>query len=97
MEFAWNADQESFRSTVRAFLKANLPDHWEDMASGPGSHAQTAFSRKFCGALAQAGLLIPHWPAQWGGRDADPWTAFILAEEMWAAGEPRGGREEGRR
>jgi alkylation response protein AidB-like acyl-CoA dehydrogenase len=37
-------------------------------------------------------LLVPHWPARWGGRDADPWTAFILAEEMWAAGEPRGGQ-----
>jgi alkylation response protein AidB-like acyl-CoA dehydrogenase len=37
-------------------------------------------------------LLVPHWPARWGGRDADPWTAFILAEEMWAVGEPRGGQ-----
>ena len=31
-------------------------------------------------------------PARWGGRDADPWIAFILAEEMWMAGEPRGGQ-----
>jgi len=92
MDFAWNSDQESFRSTVRAFLEANLPANWEELASGPGSHAQTAFSREFCGLLAKAGLLIPHWPASWGGRDADPWTAFILAEEMWAAGEPRGGQ-----
>jgi alkylation response protein AidB-like acyl-CoA dehydrogenase len=42
--------------------------------------------------LAEAGLLVPHWPERWGGRNADAWSSFILAEEMWAAGEPRGGQ-----
>ncbi len=92
MEFAWNEEQRAFRQTVRTFLEKNLPNNWEELAHGPGSEAQTTFSRKFCGALAEQGLLIPHWPAAWGGRDADPWTAFILAEEMWMAGEPRGGQ-----
>src|SRR5580765_4688472 len=56
---------------------------------------QTAFRstfRSFCAKLSKAGLLVPHWPARWGGRDADPWASFILAEEMWAVGEPRGGQ-----
>ncbi len=92
MDFAWDKEQEAFRSTVRDFLSANLPDNWESLAHGPGSAAQTEFSKTFCAALAKAGLLVPHWPARWGGRDADPWTSFILAEEMWAAGEPRGGQ-----
>ena len=92
MDFAWNKEQQGFRSTVRDFLAANLPDNWEELAHGPGSAAQTTFSKQFCGALAEAGLLVPHWPREWGGRDADPWTSFILAEEMWAAGEPRGGQ-----
>jgi alkylation response protein AidB-like acyl-CoA dehydrogenase len=92
MEFAWNEQQQDFRATVRRFLADNLPDNWEAIAHGPGSDAQTDFSKSFCGALADAGLLVPHWPSSWGGRDADPWTAFILAEEMWAAGEPRGGQ-----
>jgi alkylation response protein AidB-like acyl-CoA dehydrogenase len=92
MNFDWNEEQLTFRNTVREFLAANLPQDWEQLAHGPGSEAQTVFSKEFCGALAEAGLLVPHWPAQWGGRDADPWIAFILAEEMWAAGEPRGGQ-----
>jgi len=92
MDFAWTAEQQEFRATVRAFLDANLPPNWEELAHGPGSPAQTVFSKQFCGALAEAGLLVPHWPARWSGRAADPWTAFILAEEMWAAGEPRGGQ-----
>jgi alkylation response protein AidB-like acyl-CoA dehydrogenase len=92
MDFHWDAEQQSFRATVRSFLAAHLPPDWEALAHGPGSESQTVFSRQFCGELARAGLLIPHWPKRWGGRDADPWTAFILAEEMWEAGEPRGGQ-----
>jgi alkylation response protein AidB-like acyl-CoA dehydrogenase len=92
MDFAWDAEQENFRATVRAFLKKHLPPDWEQIAHGPASAAQAAFSKKFCAALAAEGLLVPHWPKRWGGRDADPYTSFILAEEMWAAGEPRGGQ-----
>jgi alkylation response protein AidB-like acyl-CoA dehydrogenase len=92
MDFQWDSEQQSFRSTVRAFLASHLPPDWESLAHGPGSHSQSAFSKKFCAELAQVGLLVPHWPMRWGGRDADPWIAFILAEEMWEAGEPRGGQ-----
>jgi alkylation response protein AidB-like acyl-CoA dehydrogenase len=92
MDFNWDAEQQTFRSTVRAFLAAHLPSDWELLAHGPGSQSQTRFSKKFCAQLASAGLLVPHWPKRWGGRDADAWTAFILAEEMWEAGEPRGGQ-----
>jgi alkylation response protein AidB-like acyl-CoA dehydrogenase len=92
MEFAWNEEQQAFRKTVQDFLAKNLPADWEKMAHGPGSKEQSDFSKIFCGKLAQAGLLTPHWPERWGGRDASPWTLFILAEEMWMAGEPRGGQ-----
>ena len=92
MDFDWDVDQRTFRAAVRAFLAAHLPPDWESLAHGPGSGSQSTFSKKFCAELAAAGLLVPHWPRRWGGRDADPWTAFILAEEMWEAGEPRGGQ-----
>jgi alkylation response protein AidB-like acyl-CoA dehydrogenase len=92
MDFAWDDKHATFRSTVRAFLADNLPANWEQLAHGPASAAQTRFSKEFCAKLAKAGLLVPHWPAAWGGRDADPWTALILAEEMWCVGEPRGGQ-----
>ena len=91
MNFEWDVEQQTFRSTVRAFLAANLPSDWESLVHGPASEVQSTFAKKFCSELAKAGLLVPHWPKRWGGRDADPWTAFILAEEMWLAGEPRGG------
>jgi alkylation response protein AidB-like acyl-CoA dehydrogenase len=92
MDFDWDTQQQAFRASVRAFLAEHLPRDWESLAHGPGSESQSAFSKKFCAQLAVAGLLVPHWPERWGGRNADPWIAFILAEEMWEAGEPRGGQ-----
>ena len=91
MNFDWSDFHLEFRERVRRFLAENLPDDWWHMAHhGPGSHEQTHFSRAFCGKLAEAGLLIPHWPVEWGGQGLDPWCQVILAEEMWGAGEPRG-------
>jgi alkylation response protein AidB-like acyl-CoA dehydrogenase len=92
MDFGWDDEQRTFRASVRDFISSHLPSDWESLAHGPGTAWQGTFSKQFCGQLAAAGLLVPHWPARWGGRDADPWMAFILAEEMWEAGEPRGGQ-----
>ncbi|NML05836.1 acyl-CoA dehydrogenase family protein [Sphingomonas sp. G-3-2-10] len=91
MDFDWTSEEEAFRRRLRDFLSANLPEGWEDVAGhGPGSAELTEFSRRFCGKLAEDGLLTPHWPVEIGGQGLDPWHQLILAEEMWIAGEPRG-------
>jgi alkylation response protein AidB-like acyl-CoA dehydrogenase len=91
MKFEWSSAHQAFRQEIRDFLAVHLPANWEELAHhGPGSEQQTHFSRSFCGKLAEAGLLVPHWPKEWGGRGPDPWRQTILAEEMWIAGEPRG-------
>ncbi len=91
MNFEWTDRDNAFRAEVRAFLARELPADWAKIARhGPGSREQTDFSREFCGRLAAAGLLVPHWPKEHGGRGSSVWEHFILGEEMWAAGEPRG-------
>lgn len=91
MDFSWSAEQQALRKQVRALLARELPPDWESIARhGPGSKAQTEFSLRFCPALAAEGLLVPHWPAAYGGRDRPAWEHFIIGEELWAAGEPRG-------
>ena len=91
MEFGWTQQQEALRSKVRSFLNEHLPGNWEEIAAlSPGSEAVTAFSRQFCPKLAEAGLLAPHWPAEFGGSDASSWDHFIIGELMWEVGEPRG-------
>lgn len=92
MEFAWTADQQAYRSHVRGALDELLPDDWDThyAPQGYGSADQIAFSREFGPKLAERGLLVRHWPTEWGGESADPWEQFILAEEMKWRGEPRG-------
>jgi alkylation response protein AidB-like acyl-CoA dehydrogenase len=91
MEFGWSQAQATYRQQVRDLLKAELPQDWDDIAvHGPGSEHQTEFSRQFCPRLAEHGMLIPHWPREFGGADGPSWDHFVLGEELWAAGEPRG-------
>jgi len=91
MDFEWTAQDTAFRARVKAFLHRELPANWADISRhGPGSREQTEFSLDFCPRLAAEGLLVPHWPSRWGGADRPTWEHFILGEEMWAAGEPRG-------
>ncbi|MDP3675710.1 MAG: acyl-CoA dehydrogenase family protein [Novosphingobium sp.] len=93
MNFAWTAEEAAFRQRLKDFLAATLPDDWERFSQhGPASPALTEYARAFCGKLAEDGLLTPHWPVEIGGQGLDPWHQTILAEEMWVAGEPRGGQ-----
>lgn len=91
MNFNWTSEQRQFRSEVRSFIEDHLPADWEVLTEGldVGSDYTVEFARKFCPALAKAGLLVPHWPAEHGGRDADAWHHWILNEEMLVQGEPR--------
>ena len=93
MDFAWTSAEQAFRERLRAFLAETLPEDWERFSQhGPASPALTRYAETFCGALAQEELLTPHWPIEIGGQGQDPWHQAILAEEMWIAGEPRGGQ-----
>jgi alkylation response protein AidB-like acyl-CoA dehydrogenase len=91
MDFEWSAEDQAFRERITSFLHAELPADWDRISQhGPGSREQTEFSLEFCPKLAEAGLLVPHWPVDYGGAGMSVWRQLILGEEMWAAGEPRG-------
>lgn len=91
MDFRWTDEQAALRERVRALLRRELPPDWDTISRhGPGSPAQSAFSLTFCPKLAAEGLLVPHWPVEHGGRGAPAWEHFIVGEELFAAGEPRG-------
>jgi alkylation response protein AidB-like acyl-CoA dehydrogenase len=93
MDFNWTAEEQAFRQRLKDFLSETLPEDWERFSQhGPASPALTKYAQEFCGKLAEQDLLTPHWPREIGGQGLDPWHQTILAEEMWIAGEPRGGQ-----
>jgi len=93
MNFEWTAEQQAFRGRLKDVLKRELPPNYEAISRhGPACKEVTEFSMTFCPKLAAEGLLVPHWPKEWGGAGATAYEHFILGEEMWTAGEPRGGQ-----
>jgi alkylation response protein AidB-like acyl-CoA dehydrogenase len=91
MEFGWEEQHDAYRARVRDLLERTLPKEWDQIAvHGPGSAAQTEYSKHFCKILADEGLLVPHWPLEFGGEATSAWHQFILGEQLWAVGEPRG-------
>jgi alkylation response protein AidB-like acyl-CoA dehydrogenase len=91
MDFRWSDEQQAFRRRVRDFIDSQLPADWERLTEGldVGSDYTVRYSRSFCPALAEQGLLVPHWPREFGGSGADAWHHWILNEEMIRSGEPR--------
>src|ERR1700761_1061264 len=88
VEFEWSTEERRFRDELRAVIAAEVPDRWSELI--PGEEFATEFTFKFCRTLAEKGLLAPHWPSSYGGRDASAWQFIVLGEELWQAGEPRG-------
>jgi alkylation response protein AidB-like acyl-CoA dehydrogenase len=89
MDFGWNDDQVRYRLDVRAFVEANAPGWTHEDRDVPDDKTRDA-SLVFCQALARRGWLTPQLPKQYGGTTHSEWERVILAEEMWAHGEPRG-------
>ena len=93
MEFGWAKDEINYRSDLRAFLAEWAPKDWwnHPMRRHAGS---TEFEedqcRRIVTELAARGWLVPNWPSEYGGGDANEWHHLILTEEMARIGEVRG-------
>ena len=92
MEFDWTPAQAEFRKTLRDFIRREVPENYSEMRrEGWGTSRRVEVGRSFSEKLARAGLLVRHWPEEYGGGgDGDWWNYIVIAEEAMAAGEPRG-------
>ena len=90
MNFEWTEGHRAFRQKAKDLLAEHLPADWAAQTRyDQGSIYAANFSRKFCPILAREGMLLPHWPREFGGSGMDPFYHWILGEEMAAVGEPR--------
>ena len=71
---------------ARRGLTADLPEEAEGLRAGLRPLAQSvAAATDQRVALAEAGLIMPHWPAPWG-RGASPLEQLVIDEELAAVG-----------
>ena len=78
MDFAWSAEEETFRGEIRAFLQAELPEGWGlTQFWDPDDDAQFAFAHEFTKKLGRKNWLAVSWPQEYGGLDWPFWKQFI--------------------
>ncbi|WP_046317019.1 acyl-CoA dehydrogenase family protein [Mycobacterium sp. UM_Kg1] len=93
LDFAMGPQAGELRARLRDLIRQEMPEQF------PGAFtddpADLAAAQRFCGLLAEQGLLCLSWPAQFGGADASVWEQTVVREEMWAHHEPRGAQYMG--
>jgi alkylation response protein AidB-like acyl-CoA dehydrogenase len=84
---------ESLRSDIRELIREHVPRNF--LGAFTDDPADLAATQRFCGVLAERGLLCMAWPEEFGGRGASVWEQTVVREEMWAHHEPRGAQYMG--
>ena len=81
MEFKFTAEDEEFRTELRAFMKTELPDPWEGAGRYPEDD-DWDLNRIIRQKMAEKGWLTMHWPEEYGGQNASPVKSAIYNEEI---------------
>lgn len=76
IEFGYGETALAFAAQARDFFANNLTDELEAHAH----HSVAGFHCAFNHRLARAGLLFPHWPAEYGGQNLSAFELAALAE-----------------
>jgi alkylation response protein AidB-like acyl-CoA dehydrogenase len=93
MNYELPAPLQRLRSELRRRIATAFPDGFPSIfVDDP---AVLDASAQFCRRLGEDGLLTMAWPPEYGGTGASLWAQAIVAEEMWAHGEPRGAQYYG--
>jgi alkylation response protein AidB-like acyl-CoA dehydrogenase len=81
VEFKFTAEDEEFRTELRAFMKTELPDPWEGAGRYPEDD-DWDLNRVIRQKMAEKGWLTMHWPEEYGGQNASPVKSAIYNEEI---------------
>jgi alkylation response protein AidB-like acyl-CoA dehydrogenase len=87
MRLQLSPEDAAFREEMRTFFTTKIPQEIRDtvIARRELSKDQIVQSQQILNA---AGLAVPNWPVEWGGRDWSPLQRHIWHEEMQLAGVP---------
>ncbi|HZG92449.1 MAG TPA: acyl-CoA dehydrogenase family protein, partial [Pseudonocardia sp.] len=87
MRLQLSPEDEAFREEMRTFFTTQVPRSIRDTVAArrhPSREEYVQAQR----ILNAAGLAVPHWPVEWGGRDWTPLQRHIWREEMQLACVP---------
>lgn len=80
-------EEAAFREEMRTFFTTEIPQHVRDTVAA-GRHVGKDAYVETMRIMNAAGLAVPNWPVEWGGRDWTPLQRHIWHEEMQLACVP---------
>jgi alkylation response protein AidB-like acyl-CoA dehydrogenase len=87
MRLQLSPELEAFREEMRAFFTAQVPQEIRDRVAAHRELTKEQYVQAQR-TLNAAGLAVPHWPVEWGGKDWTPLQRHIWREEMQLASVP---------
>jgi alkylation response protein AidB-like acyl-CoA dehydrogenase len=87
MRLQLSPELEQFRAEMRTFFTTQVPQSIRDTVAA-GRHLTREQYIETQRILNAAGLAVPHWPVEWGGKDWTPLQQHIWREEMQLAAVP---------
>jgi len=87
MQLELSAEDAAFREEMRSFFTTQVDQDIRDTVSERRELTRDQIVRTQR-TLNAAGLAVPHWPVEWGGRDWSPLKRHLWHEEMQRACVP---------
>jgi pimeloyl-CoA dehydrogenase large subunit len=81
MDLRFTAPEMAFRDEMRTFFREKIPASVRERIDS-GRHVGKAEWVECHRIMNAAGIAVPHWPVEWGGRDWTPIQRYIYGEEM---------------
>ncbi len=87
MQLALSDEERAFQQEMRTFFTTEIPPELRSRLDA-GGEADPEVMRRTQRILNAAGLAVPAWPVEWGGRDWTPIQRNIWLTEMQLASVP---------
>jgi alkylation response protein AidB-like acyl-CoA dehydrogenase len=87
MRLRLTEEEEAFREEMRTFFTTEIPQDIRDKIRH-GRHIEKDDWVRSMRAMNAAGIAVPNWPVEWGGKDWTPLQKHIWHEEMQLACVP---------
>ncbi|HRE03885.1 MAG TPA: acyl-CoA dehydrogenase family protein, partial [Ilumatobacteraceae bacterium] len=79
---------EQFRTEIRAWLEAHLPQGWFEPGFEMTPEQRKAFNESWPTTLFEGGWICATWPTEYGGKGLTTMQGVVLAEEFARAKAP---------
>lgn len=87
MKLRLSPEDAAFRDEMREFFTTKIPQHVRDTVAARHELTKEQIVESVR-VMNAAGLAVPNWPVEWGGKDWTPLQRHLWHEEMQLAAVP---------